>query len=592
MSDQHDEPTPANTAADTSADTSAAATADAPPAAAVDTDERPPGGRGRRARRTPQRWVRWTLAGVTAAVACLVFGVSTATAELGFGPHEAVYSVTNDSLVVVDLGPLGTLEIDSPLPLGLGVDVVVKEIPADLTTVGAANTLTALSQDLESYLQFFSSPDVAVRSVALALVENALWRSLGAAAALVAVGFGVRWLLGPGRRRELADAMAPRTGEITAGVAVVALVVTTVSSGAAGSTAQGQPASPVFAGTALEGARITGRLAGVIDTYGGQLVKLYEDNEEFYASADDDLSAAWDARLASEAAASATAAGTQFASPGPAEPTAPVAPPRALPSGGPEDEPVTFVVISDLHCNTGMTPLIRTTIERSGADVVLNAGDTTMNGTSVEKVCVDSFASAVPRGVPMVVSDGNHDSQVTSDQEAAHGQKILDGQVLDVEGVRILGDRDALETRVGVGTNVARERTPEQQSEDLAATACEDRDGVDLLLIHTPSVGLDALETGCVPFQVSGHTHSRSGPEQVGQGVRYVNGSTAGAAPNQPTVGPLHGTAEMTVLRFDPATRRMMDVQVVSVTPDGTATVGEREPVPDVVPPADEAPGP
>ncbi|MFC7876986.1 metallophosphoesterase family protein [Isoptericola sp. NPDC057391] len=570
MSDEHDEPTSVEDP--------------------VDTDATPSGARTLRERRTPPRWVRWTLAGVTAAVACLVFGVSSATAELGFGPHEAVYSVTNDSLVVVDLGPLGTLEIDSPLPLGLGVDVVVKEIPADLTTVGAANTLTALSQDLESYLQFFSSPDVAVRSVALALVENALWRSLGAAAVLVAAGFAVRWLLGPARRRELADVMAPRTGEITAGVAVVALVATTVTSGAVGSTAQGQPASPVFAGTALEGARITGRLAGVIDTYGGQLVKLYQDNEDFYASADDDLSAAWDARLAAEAAASAAESGTLFASPGP-PPTAPAAPPRVAPSGNGEDEPVTFVVISDLHCNTGMTPLIRTTVERSGADVVLNAGDTTMNGTSVEKVCVDSFASAVPRGVPMVVADGNHDSQVTSDQEAAHGQKILDGQVIEVEGVRILGDRDALETRVGVGTNVARERTPEQQAADLATTACEDRRGVDLLLIHTPPVGLEALETGCVPFQVSGHTHRRAGPEQVGQGIRYVNGSTAGAAPNQPTVGPLHGTAEMTVLRFDPETRRMLDVQVVSVTPDGAATVGEREPVPEVVPPADEALG-
>lgn len=578
MSDQHHEHSPEESPADTGTDDPG-------------TGATPSGRRPARARRTPPRWARWTLAGVAAGLVCLVFGVSTATAELGFGPHEAVYSVTNDSLVVVDLGPLGTLEIDSPLPLGLGVDVVVKEIPADLTTVGAANTLTALSQDLESYLQFFSSPDVAVRSVALALVENALWRSLGAAAALVAVGFAVRWLLGAARRRELADAMAPRTGEITAGVAVVALVVTTVSSGAAGSSAQGQPASPVFAGTALEGARITGRLAGVIDTYGGQLVQLYEDNEEFYAAADDDLSAAWDARLGSEAVASATEAGTQFASPGPTDPTAPVAPPRAVPSGSAEDDLITFVVISDLHCNTGMTPLIRTTIERSGADVVLNAGDTTMNGTSVEKVCVDSFASAVPRGVRMVVADGNHDSQITSEQEAAHGQKILDGDVIDVEGVRILGDRDALETRVGVGTNVARERTPEQQGADLATTACEDPDGVDLLLIHTPAVGLDALDTGCVPFQVSGHTHSRSGPEQVGQGIRYVNGSTAGAAPNQPTVGPLHGTAEMTVLRFDPATRRMLDVQVVSVTPDGAATVGEREPVPDVVPPADEALG-
>jgi len=545
--------------------------------------ERAAAGTARRARRTPPRWLRWTLAGVAAAVACLVLGISTASAELSFGPHEAVYSVTNDGLVVADLGPLGTLEIDSPLPLGLGVDVVVKEIPADLTTVGAANTLAALGEDLQSYLQFFSSPDVAVRSVAFALIENALWRSLAAAVVLVVGGFALRRLLGPARRRELAAALAPRTGEIAAGVAVVGLVVATLSSGGVGAAPQGRPASSVFEGTALEGARITGRLAGVIDTYGGQLVGLYQENEDFYAGANDSLTAAWDARLASESLSSATDAGTLFASPGATPPAAPL----AVPSDA-EDDLVTFLVISDLHCNTGMTPLIAQTVERSGADVVLNAGDTTMNGTSVEKVCVDSFASAVPRGTPMVVSDGNHDSQITSDQEAAHGQKILDGDVIEVEGVRILGDRDALETRVGVGTNVARERTSEQQASDLATTACEDG-GVDLLMIHTPPVGLDAMETGCVPFQVSGHTHSRSGPEQVGQGIRYVNGSTAGAAPNQPTVGPLHGTAEMTVLRFDPETRRMVDVQVVSVTPDGTATVGEREPVPEVVPPSDDA---
>ncbi|MGF0117285.1 metallophosphoesterase family protein [Promicromonospora sp. Marseille-Q5078] len=545
---------------------------------ATDEPERP----ARRVRRTPPRWLRWTLAGVVAAVACLVLGISTASAELSFGPHEAVYSVTNDGLVVADLGPLGTLEIDSPLPLGLGVDVVVKEIPADLTTVGAANTLAALGDDLQSYLQFFSSPDVAVRSVAFALIENALWRSLAAAAVLVVGGFALRRLLGPARRRELATSLAPRTGEIAAGVAVVGLVVATLSSGSVGTTPQGRPASSVFEGTALEGARITGRLAGVIDTYGGQLVGLYQDNEDFYAGADDSLTEAWDARLASESLGSATDAGTLFASPG-ATPAAPL----AVPSGS-EDDLVTFLVISDLHCNTGMTPLIAQTVERSGADVVLNAGDTTMNGTSVEKVCVDSFASAVPRGTPMVVSDGNHDSQITSDQEAAHGQKILDGQVIEVEGVRILGDRDALETRVGVGTNVARERMPEQQASDLATVACEDG-GVDLLMIHTPPVGLGAMETGCVPFQISGHTHQRSGPEQVGQGIRYVNGSTAGAAPNQPTVGPLHGTAQMTVLRFDPETRRMVDVQVVSVTPDGEATVGEREPVPEVVPASDDA---
>ncbi len=130
-----------------------------------------------RERRPPPRWVRRTLVGVAGGLLCLVFGVTTATAELGFGPHEAVYAVDTDGLVVADLGPLGTLEIDSPLPLGLGVDVTVKEIPADLSAVTAASTLDALGADLESYLQFFSSPDVAVRSVAWALAVDAVRRT-------------------------------------------------------------------------------------------------------------------------------------------------------------------------------------------------------------------------------------------------------------------------------------------------------------------------------------------------------------------------------------------------------------------------------
>ena len=39
--------------------------------------------------------------------------------------------VDADAEVTVDLGPLGTLVIDSPLPAGLGVHVVVREIPRD-----------------------------------------------------------------------------------------------------------------------------------------------------------------------------------------------------------------------------------------------------------------------------------------------------------------------------------------------------------------------------------------------------------------------------------------------------------------------------
>ncbi len=532
-------------------------------------------------RSNPPRWLRWTLAGVAAALVCLTFGITTARADLSLGPHEATYAVTADDELVADLGPLGTVVTDSPLPLTLGVRITVHEIPADLAAVDAAS-FDALSGDLDGYLQFFDTPQQTVRTVAWALVWDAVRGTVVAALVVVAAGFGLRALLGAARRRDLARVLGARTWEITAGALVVVLVAGTATASSGPEERAALPASPVFEGTALEGARITGRLAGVIDTYSGELVETYQANEVFYAGARARLLAAWDVRAAEQDAA--------------------VSEPGASSSDSPDaTDYVTFLLVSDLHCNTGMTPLIRDLADRLAPDVMLNAGDTTINGTSVESVCVDSFASAVPDGVPFVVADGNHDSRLTTATELANRQIVLDGSVVEVEGVRILGDRDPLETRIGGGTVIAREETPDEAGERLRDVACEAagetglggftaEDRVDLLLVHQPAVGDAALESGCVPFQVSGHMHKRIGPDVVGYGVRYVNASTGGATKGAASVGPLRDSSEMTVLRFDPERRQFVDWQLVEVTPEGEAFVSERQPVPPTVPLPDEVP--
>lgn len=558
--------------------------------------------------RVPPRWLRRTLVGLAVATACVAFGLSTATYQGSLGPHRATYALSTDGEVVVDLGPIGTLVLDSPAPLHLGVHVRVEEIPAELTSVGQAQTLDALGGDLTSYLQFFATPEVTVQRVVRGLAIDAGRRALVALLVVCAVGALGWWTLGPARRRELGTRAAEHTWQLTAGGLVVLLLGTVTASQP--TTRPEDEGSPVFAGTPLAGARITGRLAGVIDTYGGQLIAEYRKTEAFYAGANRNLQVAWDDR---DAAQTDNPVGAGVRAPGS----------PGVPLAAPAPDLVTLLVISDLHCNTGVAPLIRTAAERSGAQVVLNAGDTTINGTQVEQVCVDAFAGAVPSGVRVVVADGNHDSRVVSRIEADAGWKVLDGRPVEVDGVRILGDRDVKETRIGQGSTLAGERTPEQQQLDLATAACAaatfrapddagglaqgpattlgpgptaratprvtqgplaglptDPDditpGVDLLLVHDPTAGETALGTGCVPAQVSGHLHRRVGPEQVGLGVRYVSSSTAGATLNQPTVGPLHGTSEMTVLRFDRTDHRIVDWQLVEVHKDGTADVRER----------------
>ncbi|QGQ18998.1 metallophosphoesterase [Cellulomonas sp. JZ18] len=587
------------------------------------------------------RWPRAStlVLAVLAVVASVVFGVTTASVQASLGPHLARYDVTTDATVTIDLGPLGTLQIDSPLPLTLGARATVQEIPAQFTEVDEATTLQALGDDLTSYLQFFAGPEAAVRDVVVALVADAAARSLLALVVLVVVWWTGRLLLGAARRAELAARLGPyRRPAVAAGLAVVTGATVLTSSVAPPDRPSVRTvASAVFEGTPLAGARVTGRLGGVIDTYGGYAVDAWRRNEEFYATADEALAVAWADRQEQDARAAEDAAPTPGASPDDpaadpaADPTAggatdpaadPVADPVADAGAGaagqdapqegatdgagvpgatatatataagarPSDaatqdevEPVVLLVVSDLHCNVGMAPLVGTLARLADVDAVLDAGDTTMNGTSVEQYCVTSFARAVPAGVPLVTSPGNHDSADTSRRYARAGATVLDGSVVDVAGVRVLGDRDVNETRVGGGTTSAVDETPGEASRRLAEVACDARD-VDLLLIHTPTVGDDALEDGCVPAQVSGHYHRRVGPEQVGRGVRFISSSTAGATLGEPTVGPLRGAAEMTLLRFDPRERRFLDVQVVQVSPDATVRVLDRQPWPEPAP--------
>ncbi|MCC2320096.1 metallophosphoesterase family protein [Cellulomonas xiejunii] len=586
---------------------------------------------------------------VAGVLASLVFGVTTASVQASLGPHVTRYDVTTDSTVTIDFGPLGTLQIDSPLPATLGIRATVQEIPASVTELGQARTLQALSEDLNAYVSFFSGPAAAVQDVANALVADALLRSAVAFLVLLAAWLLLRWLLGPDRRHELGDRVAARSRPLVAGALAVVVGATVLTSSVAPrDRPASQPvASAVFAGTPLDGARVTGRLGGVIDTYGAYALDAWRANEDFYRSADDALAVAWadweadEERLADEAAKEAAApAATPGATPDgaagedvpldagaagtdgpdggldmpgaetdpdgtadvPAQDSADAADAAAADAAAADDagpsptasasptaepdppvEPIVLVVASDLHCNVGMAPLIGTLARLSGADAVLDAGDTTMNGTSVEQYCVTSFARAVPPGVALVTAPGNHDSRETTDHYARAGAIVLDGGVVEVAGLRILGDRDPNETRVGAGgTASAADETPTEAGRRLADVACDDGE-VDLLLIHSPSVGDAALDDGCVAAQVSGHYHRRIGPEQVGRGVRYVSSSTAGATLNQPTVGPLKGVAELTVLRFDPESRRFLDYQVVRVAPDASVSVGRPQPWPVVV---------
>ncbi|MBU4215830.1 MAG: metallophosphoesterase family protein [Actinobacteria bacterium] len=525
----------------------------------------------------PRRWPLRLALALAALAVCLVFGITTATARGSLGPHEARFDVTTDSTITVDVGPLGTLQLASPAPLGLGVRATVGEIPRGVTDLSQAATLQALGQDLDQYIAFFSGTRATIHQVLLALAEDAARRTAGALLVLAAAGFGLRALLGRRRRGELGQALAPHTHQIVGSGLVAVLVVTVVTASlnpATSATTESVAVSSVFDGTPLEGARITGRLGGIVDTYSGQILAAYRTNEEFYASATSSLTAAWahwqrsgEPLVGPTATAGATAAPDPAASPQPSSSTTTAT--TLLPT----TEPVTMVLVSDLHCNVGMAPVIRELVELSGAQLVVDAGDTTINGTSVEEQCVRTFADAVPDGVRLVAVAGNHDSSVTEAAYAKAGAIVLAGGVQTIDGIRFFGDADPNQTLFGQSAST-RTETETEAGDRIAQDVC-DADDVDVLLIHNPRVGRAALDTGCVPAVLSGHLHTRTDPVQVGDGVRYISSSTAGAQAGQPTLGPLHGTAELTVLRWNPSTRAFISWQLVTVSTDATARVAD-----------------
>lgn len=543
---------------------------------------------------TPRRrWAWWhrqrpatrqTLRGIVAVVVtgllALMVGVSTAHVEAPLGPHEAAYDVTLDQEVRLDLGPLGAVILESPLPWPLGVDVVVAEIPAGELQDGDS-PLPGLLADVEAYAQLFTVPEAAVADAAYALVADALGRTVVGWSLLLAA-LAVGRLASRGRLREELKAGLARPG-VTPLVAATALAAAAIVVAPAvdREAPEGRPIA-ALAGTALEGTRVTGRLGEVVDTYGGVVREAFDANAAFYDALSDGLTAAY--RADDEPRAPS----------GPPDPvadadeTAEHAPPSAAEEDGsaepsaepteepsiPTPEPVTFLHVSDLHCNVGMADVIARAVELSGAEAVLDTGDTVISGTSVESFCINAFAGALDGAVPWVVATGNHDSVTTAEQERSVGFTVLDGTPVDVAGVRVLGDTDPTLTSIGAGTVPERAETVAQMGERLADTACDDGD-VDVLLVHNPRAGEAVMESGCVPLQLSGHWHRTVGPEMFGNGVRYVSTSSGGGAGGGATMGPLQSEAQMTVVRIDAATGTPLDHRIIAFTPDATVTLGQ-----------------
>ena len=567
---------------------------------------------------------------LTGAVSLLV-GLSTATASSPVGPHEAEWSTTLNSRLTLDLGPLGTISHASPAG-PFGVDVVIGEIPGEFSSsqVDTDSLGQALSADGSSYLTLISRPELTVQAGVHSLIADGLRRAgliESVILCLVAAGrLATRGRLRDTIRDGLSGTWASPLIGVTAVVTVIGLLVPALRSDTVPGTRL-----DVLAHTPLAQARLSGRVADVVQAYGDQIVGRLESNRAFYAQVDANLAAAWQAsqevggvvdvtaasgavdtaavREQADAVAARTGAATASPSPSPgASPgatTSPGAPtgtgaassaaPGASPGATPQESATpalptgaqavaeygrtTAVLTTDLHCNLDMIALAGRLDALSGARLHLDDGDLTMTGSSPEQVCVDALTDAIPSGVERVATIGNHDSEATAHQLRARGWTVTDGTVQSAAGLRILGDVDADRSPAG-GTYQRGSENSAQIGARLARTSCKAGADVDVVLIHQPYTFGPLVSEGCAPLLLAGHLHQEKGMSVSRGGNTTVTQLISGAGKGGTSIGPVTQDAYLHVLSFD-ENGALRGWRAVVVHPDASVTVGAWNGVPE-----------
>ena len=254
-----------------------------------------------------------------------------------------------------------------------------------------------------------------------------------------------------------------------------------------------------------------------------------------------------------------------------------------LPGGAPGETAILHV--SDLHLNPLGAELVVRLAGDLKVDAVLDTGDVTTFGLPVES----RFGALLEEApVPYLLVPGNHDSPENRRQLAAlDGIRVLDGDVVTIGGVRILGIADP--------TFTASNEVSTQEANDIKASLTDEvrsevlADRPDLLAVHDPAQAADTI--GVVPVVVAGHLHQRTQRHEDGTWV-FTIGSTGATGLGAFTVE-TQRPYDAEVLRFRDG--ELVAVDHISVSGiDGAFTLERQliEPSPQRAPSNDDVPGP
>lgn len=187
-----------------------------------------------------------------------------------------------------------------------------------------------------------------------------------------------------------------------------------------------------------------------------------------------------------------------------------------------EESMVRVLHVSDIHNNPAAFDFMEQIVQNFNVDFIIDTGDITDYGTYLEDMVIKNLSNLQ---VKYIFVAGNHDSPNTLEMlEAIDNVIVLDGEMINVKGINVLGFSDA-------------------RSKTLAIDSSDDMDNLrlkfaireklynleekpDILAVHDPQAS--AALTGFVPIILNGHVHSASLKEENRSLV--INAGSSGAA--------------------------------------------------------------
>ncbi len=460
--------------------------------------------------------------------------------------------------------------------LGEAVGVTVHlslDTGAFTTSDGTFNT-----DVLPAYIQAYSDPEQLAHDLRWAVTKHLLWYVIGgvvvALLLLVAiVGYRVwrrRWdRTHPDTGRDRRAAVAYRAPErrltrlIAIGLVIVLMIALIPGSRRSPPAAPQIVPSALLAGTPLEGTQVTGVLSPLVGAAQSYIRTYFADTDEYY----DQLRAKLEAFLATD------------------DPQ--------LPTTGESADLVNIGFVTDRHCNIGMDRVVVALLSHYRIKTLVSGGDDDFSGSfPFESACTRNLAAKSQQAkMTDVFVAGNHDSAQTISEERNQQIKVLDGELVTVDGLTFAGYPDPRSSRYGTGIQppsaALRAQLLRDQAARTAKLACTSRKPV-VVVLHDPTAGRNALTDGCgkAVLALDGHTHRQAGPTPVplpaGVGYQFVGASSGGAPTetsvertfaSQLTVGPLNHDATVNIVTIDRASGVLVGVTVFRFTPDQQISV-------------------